>query len=104
MDREYLVERRKLGRKVRFWRASAFFIALIAIIGVGLYAAGGPQLERRQAHIAKFKISGVITGDEATLKLIHDIEVSMPRLLWSLLRAPAARLPDRKRFMMRSAN
>jgi len=88
MDREYLVERRKLGRKVRFWRASAFFIALIALLGVGLYAAGGPQLERRQAHIAKFKISGVITGDEATLKLIHDIEESNAKAALVVIESP----------------
>ncbi len=88
MDREYLVERRKLGRKVSFWRALAFVIALFAIIGAGLYAAGGPQLERRQAHIAKIKISGVITGDEATLKLIHDIEQSNAKAALVVIESP----------------
>jgi len=76
MDREYLVERRKLSRRVTFWRALTFLIALAAILGAGFYAAGGGQMERRLAHIAKLKISGVITGDDATLKLIHDVEES----------------------------
>ena len=88
MDREYLVERRKLGRKVSFWRISTFVIALFAIIGVGIYAAGGPQLERHQAHIAKFKISGVISGDETTLKLIHDIEQSNAKAALVVIESP----------------
>ena len=88
MDREYLVERRKLGRKVSFWRILTFVIALFAIIGVGIYAAGGPQLEHRQAHIAKFKISGVISGDDATLKLIHDIEQSNAKAALVVIESP----------------
>ena len=88
MDREYLVERRKLGRKLSFWRAASFIIACMTVIGAGLYAAGGPQIERRQAHIAKFKISGVITGDEATLKLIHDIEQSSAKAALVVIESP----------------
>lgn len=76
MDREYQVERRKLGRKVSFWRATAFLIAVVAIVGAGFFAAGGPQLAHRTAHIAKINIAGVITGDDSTIKLIHDVENS----------------------------
>jgi len=88
MDREYLVERRKLGRKLSFWRAASFIIACMTVIGAGIYAAGGPQIERRQAHIAKFKISGVTTGDEATLKLIHDIEQSSAKAALVVIESP----------------
>jgi len=88
MDREYLVERRKLGRRVTFWRALTFLIALIAVLGGGFYAAGGPQMERRTAHIAKIKITGVITGDDATLKLIHDVEESNAKAALIVIESP----------------
>ena len=35
MDREYLVERRKLSRRVTFWRALTFLIAFVVIVGGG---------------------------------------------------------------------
>jgi len=88
MDREYLVERRKLGRKVTFWRAVAFLIVFLTLIGIGLYAAGGPQLERRQAHIARVKISGVITGDDATIKLLHDVKESNAKAALIVIESP----------------
>jgi protease-4 len=76
MDRDYWIERRHLRRRVSFWRALTFIALLLLVIGVGAYATGGSFMERRVAHIAKVKITGVITGDEATLKLLRDIEES----------------------------
>ncbi len=88
MDREYLVERRKLSRRVTFWRALTFLIAFVVIVGGGFYAAGGPQMERHVAHIAKLKISGVITGDDATIKLIHDVEESSAKAALIVIESP----------------
>ncbi len=88
MEREYLVERRKLSRRVTFWRALTFLIALAVILGGGFYASGGPQLERRMAHIAKLKIAGVITGDDATIKLIHDVQESNAKAALIVIESP----------------
>ncbi len=65
------MDRRRLGRQVRFWRVAAFVIAAIAIVGFGLRAAS--LAGAGQAHIARLAISGVITGDAETLKLIDAI-------------------------------
>jgi protease-4 len=71
---DYLVDRRRLARQARFWRAAAFVVAALAIIALGarwwIGAAPG------RAHIARLTISGFIAGDQATLKLIRQVEDS----------------------------
>lgn len=72
---DQIADRRALRRKLTWWRAIAFGVAALAIVGVGLLAAGrgGPP---GGEHVAKVAITGVITGDEATLKLLRDVGAS----------------------------
>jgi protease IV len=68
---DYLVDRRRLRKQLTFWRVIAFAVAALAIIAFGLRFAvksgvGG-------AHIARLSISGVITGDAETVKLIRSV-------------------------------
>mgnify|MGYP003338135852 CR=1 FL=1 len=88
MTSDYLIERRKLGRRVSFWRWATSLILIAAIIGFGLVAAGGPEIEHRSAHIAKLKISGVITGDEETIKLIDEIGESNAKAVLVEIQSP----------------
>jgi protease-4 len=71
---DYLVDRRRLSRQVRFWRVAAFVIAAVAILALGLRLAG--LAGAGQAHIARLSISGLITGDAETLKLIRGVRDS----------------------------
>jgi protease-4 len=73
---DYLVDRRRLRRKVTFWRVVTFVVIALAIIAVGFRFAGGKTAGFATPHIARLSISGVITGDDATLKLMRDIEAS----------------------------
>ena len=68
---DYLVDRRHLRRQVGFWRIAAFLAVAIAILTVGWRWYGSTGLG--QAQIARLSISGVITGDDATLKLIRSV-------------------------------
>src|SRR5579863_4039447 len=68
---DYLVDRRRLRRQVTFWRAAAFIVLALAIIGLGLRYAG--SISKHERHIARLAISGLITGDDATLKTIRDL-------------------------------
>jgi protease-4 len=68
---DYIADRRRLRRQVSFWRIVAFIVVALAILGAfyrfsGLAAASQP-------HIARLAITGLITGDESTLKTIRDI-------------------------------
>jgi len=70
---DYVVDRRRLRRQVTVWRAVAALLVLIAMLGAGLRFAG---FGTHQPHIARLSISGVITGDETTLKLLRDVAES----------------------------
>lgn len=85
---DYLIERRRLGQRVSFWRWMTALVIVIALVGGGLYASGGGEFERRSAHIAKLKISGIITGDEETLRLIHDVEESRAEAVIITIESP----------------
>jgi protease-4 len=77
---DYLIERRRLSRQLSTWRAIAFAIAAVAIVAAGLRLSGfngGVSGE----HIARLRISGVITGDEATLAALQKVEASGARAL-----------------------
>lgn len=68
---DYLVDRRRLRRQLGFWRIAAFIAAALVILVLGWrwYGAAGFG----QKHIARLTISGLITGKEATLKLIREV-------------------------------
>jgi protease IV len=68
-----IVERRRMRRQVMFWRAAAFVVLALAVIGLGWRFGGIGTASPLQAHIARVSVSGLITGDDATLKLIRDI-------------------------------
>ncbi|WP_158811977.1 signal peptide peptidase SppA [Beijerinckia sp. L45] len=76
LSSDQLVDRRRLQRRVSFWRVAAFLALAVAVVVVGwrLSGRGGPGT--LVPHIARLSIDGVITGDRETIKLIHDIEVS----------------------------
>jgi protease-4 len=71
---DYLVDRRRLSRQVGFWRVVAFIAAALFILALaarffGVPGLGGP-------HIARLTISGFISGNEETLKLIRQVRDS----------------------------
>ncbi|MBO6540528.1 MAG: signal peptide peptidase SppA [Rhizobiaceae bacterium] len=68
-----IIDRRRLRRKLTFWRVAALAIAAIAIVasGFGLFADSfGPKATD---HIAKVRIEGTITDDEELLKRIKAV-------------------------------
>lgn len=77
-ESDYLLDRRRLSRRVTFWRVAAFVVALVAIVAVALTAAG-PRLGGVQSHIARVDISGFISGDEKTLDLIKSVGKSQAK-------------------------
>ncbi len=73
---DYLVDRWRLSRRVSFWRWATAGVLLLAIGIAGWRIAGTTATNTLTPHIARVSISGVIVGDEATLKLIRDVAES----------------------------
>ncbi len=69
LETDLLLDRRRLKRRLVFWRVFAV-IALIVAAGVGLHAAG---LTPAGAHIARVTVSGVITQDRKMTEAIDDL-------------------------------
>jgi protease-4 len=75
-ESDYLVDRRRMRRKVTFWRAAAFTVAALAVIGAGVAWGSRRGALTATSHIARVEISGLITGDRKTLDLLKSLERS----------------------------
>ena len=73
-DADALVARRRLRRKLSFWRVVAVLLAAIVIVALGAAAAhkGGGFAFGDQ--VARVRIQGFISGDQATLDLFEAVE------------------------------
>ncbi len=72
LDIDALMDRRRLRRGLTLWRGLAFVLAAVVLVGLGLAFGGWDALSAAQPQIARITISGVITGDAATLKLLEN--------------------------------
>jgi protease IV len=77
-ESDFLLDRRRLTRRVTFWRVTAFLVALVAIVGVAV-ALAGRRFGLAQDHIARVDISGFISGDDKTLDLLKSVGRSRAR-------------------------
>lgn len=69
---DYLLDRSRLRRKLSFWRVAALIAALVALGAIG-YRLAGEGTPVGGEHIARVTLSGVITGDRATLQLLERV-------------------------------
>jgi protease IV len=75
LDADSITAKRRLRRSLAFWRILAVLALVAAVVAVLLTrttTVGG--LSMRADHIARVKVSGIITGDEDMLKLLEKIE------------------------------
>ena len=70
---DYMVDRRRLRRKLGFWRIAAIGAALLAALVAVAKFSELDTIEKATPHIARLSIDGIITGDEGTIQLIKDI-------------------------------
>ncbi|MEW9837061.1 signal peptide peptidase SppA [Mesorhizobium marinum] len=71
-----LIDRRRLRRKLTFWRIAAFAVAALALVGASTWMVGGDFAGARAAHIAKVRIEGTITEDEELLERLEAVRNS----------------------------
>ena len=61
LDSDIIVDRRRIRRKLTFWRVFAAVVAILAIIAVGVVATpGGRGSLAATSSIARVKIEGLI--------------------------------------------
>lgn len=72
LDVNGLVERRRLRRRVGFWRIAALALAAVAILALG-YRFSGLAPGKNSAHVARVNLNGIIVGSDARQKLFEAI-------------------------------
>ena len=75
LEADAIVDRRRLTRRVRFWRIMTALVAIIAIAGFSIARLGRGSLHATP-HIARVSISGIILGDDETARLLKRVEDS----------------------------
>lgn len=70
---DYLIDRRRMRRKLGWWRAAA--LGALALAGLGFIAKldVADSADKLTPHIARLSIQGLITGDKDTIELIQKI-------------------------------
>lgn len=71
---DYLLDRRRLRRKLTFWRVAGLgLLAAVLIWGVARLTGLDPLTVTRGKHIAEISIDGLIVGSDARLELIDEL-------------------------------
>ncbi len=73
LDSDVLIDRRRLRRKISFWRVISFLALAALLLWGGSKVTGFGDLGRSERHIARIEISGPITYDRRQLKMLEEI-------------------------------
>lgn len=71
-----IIDRRRLRRKLTFWRVAALAVAAIAIAAAAFSTFSGQFGAVARDHIAKVRVEGTITEDDELLERLRAIEKS----------------------------
>ncbi|RJT40320.1 signal peptide peptidase SppA [Mesorhizobium waimense] len=71
-----LIDRRRLRRKLTFWRVAALGVAAAALIALSAWVYNDDFTGSAVDHIAKVRIEGTITEDEDLIKRLETIRQS----------------------------
>jgi protease-4 len=71
-----LIDRRRLRRKLTFWRAFTTLIVALGLLAFGLWFYEDESGAKSVDHIAKVKIDGTITMDDELLRRLEAIRKS----------------------------
>ena len=69
LDADYVVERRRLKRRLTFWRV----LSVVALVAAVVAAAGRFDLRRQQDHVAQIAIGGLILDDPARDEAMKEV-------------------------------
>ena len=76
LDSDVIVDRRRIRRKLAFWRVAAVLIAIAAIVAIGLVAAPGRSGLTSAGSIARINIEGLIRSDQERVEALERLEKS----------------------------
>jgi len=75
LESDVIVDRRRMRRKLTFWRVTAVLVAVVALVGGGLYATRSAT-EGGSGAIARIAINGLIRSDNERVEALERLEKS----------------------------
>lgn len=85
---DHVIDRRRMRRKLTFWRVFAFLLGLGVIAAIWWQATRSNAPGPSEDHIARVQISGLITGDRATLDMLEKIGKSNAKAVLLSIESP----------------
>jgi protease-4 len=77
LDSDVIVDRRRIRRKLTFWRVFAAVVVILALVAVGVIATPGGRGSLASAGtIARVKIDGLIRSDSERVEALERLEKS----------------------------
>ena len=75
LDTDHIVDRRRMRRKLTFWRALAVLIAIAAVVAIATMFRGTSTslVQATSPQISRVTIRGIIRGDEDRLKALDNL-------------------------------
>ncbi len=71
LDADALVEKRRLRRRVTFWRLLSVMAVVVAVFALGISGEDSSITFSARNHIARITIEGLITDDRKKIKLLN---------------------------------
>jgi len=88
LDVDQAIDRRRMRRKVTFWRVFAVAVVLLAAGGLLAGIGGANYIEKSSAHVARVTIGGLIRNDRERVKLFDEIGKSGAKAVLVIIDSP----------------
>jgi protease-4 len=76
LDADAIVDRRRMRRKLTFWRVSAIVVAVLAVAGLAFALIPGNHLFPPGAYIARIKVQGLIRENRDRVEALDKLGIS----------------------------
>jgi len=90
LEADQIVDRRRLRRKVTFWRVFSILLIVAGLVGAGIFFAGpgGRMMGTSSSAIARIKIDGLIQSDQERVEAIDRLARSSARAVIVRINSP----------------
>ena len=76
LESDVIVDRRRMRRKLTFWRVAAVLIAIVAVVAVGVYGTPSGRKLAGATAIERIKIEGLIRSDQDRVEALERLAKS----------------------------
>ena len=88
LDADVIVDRRRMRRKLTFWRVSALLIVVLAVIGAAVLLVPKSRLIPNADYIARIKIEGLIRDNHERVEALERLGKSQAKAVIVHINSP----------------